>query len=168
MKKALESIIVMRKTRFGPELLSNPGFETAGAGGADVFANWVETAGDGTISDETTLVHSGSHACKQERGTTVIDILQQLAGIVPGQSYHFTFWTRGDGTNAGRYAVYDVTHATGIIAVTSTGVSGTTYTKVSVDFTAPAGCVEIQLLLYTSAVNSSIAYFDDVSLRKNL
>ena len=28
-------------------LLLNPGFETAGGGGADIWANWSETAGDG-------------------------------------------------------------------------------------------------------------------------
>lgn len=49
----------------GAELLSNTGFETAGAGGADVFANWTETtAGTSTVNDETVDFDAGAHACR--------------------------------------------------------------------------------------------------------
>lgn len=41
-------------------LLSNPGFEIAGGGGADVFASWAET---GTISAETVAPDAGSVSC---------------------------------------------------------------------------------------------------------
>src|SRR3990172_7900670 len=52
--------------RLGTEILAilNPGFEVAGAGGADIWANWVETAGDGALANETTEVHSGVDAAK--------------------------------------------------------------------------------------------------------
>ena len=33
-------------------LLANPGFETAGGGDPDFWANWTETAGDGALANE--------------------------------------------------------------------------------------------------------------------
>src|SRR3990170_8781110 len=50
------------------EHLANGGFETAGAGGADVWGSWTETAGDGALANETTLVHGGSDAAKITAG----------------------------------------------------------------------------------------------------
>src|SRR3990170_1049333 len=50
------------------EHLVNGGFETAGAGGADVWGSWTETAGDGALANETTLVHGGSDAAKITAG----------------------------------------------------------------------------------------------------
>src|SRR4030065_403093 len=46
----------------------NGGFETAGAGGADVWATWAETAGDGALANETTIVHGGREAGKDTAG----------------------------------------------------------------------------------------------------
>src|SRR3972149_3921648 len=52
------------------EHLANGGFETAGAGGADVWGSWTETAGDGALANETTLVHGGADAAKSTAGAT--------------------------------------------------------------------------------------------------
>lgn len=151
----------------GAERMSNPGFETAGGGGADVFANWDESVGDGTIVDETTLVRGGGHAAKLTSGPTFNTRVIHAAGslaVLPYVSYEFSFWTRGDGANAGRYLVWDTTNGAVINGVTTTGVPGTTYTRVTVPFTTPAGCVAVSLSLYGPAVNGGIVYFDDVSV----
>lgn len=146
-------------------LLSNPGFETAGVGGADIWASWVETAGDGTLANETTLKHEGSDAAKMTAGAGVNTSIQQNITVVAGKQYKLRFWTRGDGTYGGRYKVYDNDNAANIINLTATGVTGTTYTVVAVSFAAPSGCTSAFVRLQCPSTDTGIAYFDacDVS-----
>jgi hypothetical protein len=158
------------------ELIGNGGFETAGAGGADVFDVWTEAAGTGAIADEGELVHGGSHAAKLTAGATANTTLRPsnassldatgagLVGVFPGMRCTLSFWTRGDGANAGRYAVYDNSNGAYIRTTVSSGVTGTTYTRVSYSFTVPAGCYAVQVTLFCPAAEGGIAYFDDVSL----
>lgn len=161
------------------DLIENGGFETAGAGGADVWGTWIETVGDGAIADEGTLVHGGSHAAKLTAGATRNTVIRpsnissaniyatnQIA-VTAGVSYTLSFWTRGDGTNAGRYSIYDQNNAAFIRSTVTTGVTGTSYTQVTYPFTAPAGCFQILITLWCPNVNAGVAYFDDVSLTAN-
>ncbi len=156
----------------GNELLANIGFETAGAGGADVFANWTENAGDGAIARTTVAgeFHSGVAACKLARGAAagVPAQVDQVITVVPGVTYTLTFWTRGDGTNAGRYYIYDVTNGAVIVDYTETGVTGAAFAQKQVTFTAPAGCVSARMQLLCPAANSGWACFDDTSLQATL
>lgn len=150
---------------YGSELVLNPGFETAGGGGADVWANWGETVSDGAIADEVTLVHGGAHAAKITSGALQNTTVPSTFAVTAGQTYYYAFWTRGDGTNAGRYYVYDQTNAAYIVTLVSTGVPGTTYSLVSGSFTTPANCSSVSLVFRVPAANGGIAYFDDVSLK---
>lgn len=151
----------------------NPGFETAGEGGADVFAGWTEGAGDGAIADETTIVHSGSHSCKLTGGASnncrIWYIHYVSLDIYKGKQFTFKFWTRGDGTNAGQWRVYDVTHAAYIRTLVSTGVTGTEWTEVTGTFTVPsgAGTIEFWTTFWCPSTNGGVAYFDDYSLTYN-
>jgi hypothetical protein len=122
---------------YGSELIQNTGFET-GAGNP-VFGSWPQSIGDGAIAVEGTLVHSGSQAAKLTSGPTANTFINQYFTVTPGSTYQFTFWTRGDGTNTGRYQIYDGTHGASIIVATSTGISGTAYQLVTGTFTAPVG-----------------------------
>jgi len=154
------------------ELLDDGDFETAGAGGADVFASWAETAGTGAIEDEGTLVHGGDHAAKLTAGSSANTLIKASPlptndgniPIRPGTSCALTFWTRGDGTNAGRYQVYDVTNGAFIRTTVTTSITGTTYTLVTYTFTVPDGCYAVNINLVCPSANGGIAYFDDVSL----
>jgi hypothetical protein len=146
----------------GPELVLNPGFETAGGGGADIWADWTEVVFDGALADEGVLVHSGAHAAKITRGTADTQVYDTFA-VTPLVQYTVRFWTRGDGTNAGRYGVYDFTHSAQILPLATTSIPGTVYQQVSVSFTAPAGCILAGVQLLCPAVLGGIAYFDDVS-----
>ncbi len=151
----------------GGELLSNEGFETAGGGGADIWADWVENAGDGTLANEVVLIHGGSDAAKVTGGATPYSCyFQQNSVVTAGKLYKFTFWTRGDGTNAGHYLTYDATHAQVIHPFTSTGITGTSYTQVTVYVTAPAGCTSLLVRLGVPPAEGGIAYFDDVSVKE--
>jgi hypothetical protein len=50
--------------------VDNHDFETAGGGGADVFSDWTESAGDGAIADGTTEAYRGDACLKLTSGAT--------------------------------------------------------------------------------------------------
>ena len=113
--------------------MTNGSFETAGAGGADVFANWTETASDGAIADEGSLVKKGSHACKLTAGASVNTRIGNTGAsdrltVVAETDYKLSVWTRGDGTYSGFYQIYDHSNGANIVAKTTLAVTGTTYT----------------------------------------
>ena len=152
-------IAVMTKALVAGNLFSNGGFETAGAGGADVFGSWTEHAADGAIADEETLFHGGAHAVKITAGTEAVYVLQTFV-VIPEQSYRLSFWTRGDGDVAGRYEIDDQTAAAAIVATVASGVVGEDYEQVVVDFDAPAGCLLAQVVFHSSST-AGIHYLDD-------
>jgi len=151
-------------TAAGPELLTNGGFETAGDGGVDIWAGWTEEALDGALANETGSRHGGDDAAKITAGSAMTTHVWQAITVVPGQVYTFSFWTRGDGTNAGRYAVYDVTNGAYIYNWLTTGVSGATYVQDVVTITVPAGCISAYIMVCCPPLNGGIAYFDDVTV----
>ncbi len=153
-------------TNFGAEKLTNGGFETSGGGGDDVFGTWSETKGSGTIADEGTIVHGGAHACKMTSGVSDDCHIDQDIAATPGKLHKLVMWARGDGTNAGRYYIYDVTNSAVITNTTSTGIIGTSYTKVEVWFTAPIGCVSVRIRLWSPVASGGICYYDDVSIKE--
>jgi hypothetical protein len=143
----------------------NGGFETAGGGGADIWGTWVETAGDGVIAAETTDPYWGTEAAKLTAGATAnTEITQASITTIASTKYYLTFWTKGDGTNAGRYSIYDVSNAAYIVTNVSTAVTGTGWTKYQVSFTTPASCIQIRIELECPAASGGIAYFDQVSV----
>ncbi len=158
----------------GPDLverLGNGGFETAGGGGADVFADWAETAGTGTIVQTNVAgrFRSGSFACQLTAGAGSNTKVDQTITVTPGQTYVLCIWTRGDGANAGRYGVYDVTNAAYITAVTSTGVTGAAFARVYVTFTAPATCNSVMLELWCPpGGGGKWCCFDDISIQQSV
>lgn len=161
---------VMGKTSDTLVANANGGFETDGAGGADVFASWTETYGTtGVIAKETTIVHEGGStaSCKITQATPAVNVnVSTTVGSQRGRTYEVSFWTRGDGTNAGRYAIYA---GAWIVAFnTTTGVTGTTWTKVTQTFTVSGsigdGAVDLNLYLSGPAAAGGVAYFDDVTI----
>lgn len=137
-------------------------FETLGAGGADVFASWTETAGSGEIAYETDYRASGAYSCKLTYVTGEAYITHAVT-VTASAECTLTFWTRGDDSVAGQYTIYDATNAADIVAKTSTGVTGTTWTKKSVTFDVPATCTSVGIYFHSPA-SAGDAYFDDVKL----
>ena len=115
-----------------------------------------------------TTPHSGVKSCKLTAGvgknTYVYSRFIGATALSPNGKYSLKFWTRGDGTYAGQYYVYDVTHSADIIAKTSTAITGTTWTQISTSFTVPVGCLSLDVYFYCPDTNTGIAYFDDASL----
>lgn len=154
----------------GPELLSNTGFETWPSG---LPTGWLAGAGTPAgIALETTIVHSGSNAVKMVTGTPPTGYSPNInvanLSVTPGSTYIISFWTRGDGTNAGGYGIYDRSHSQYSVSLgTTTTVAGTSYQQVTIQWTAPAGCTAIDFFL-TSKLSTAgaTAYFDDVSFKQ--
>lgn len=148
----------------GANQVLNNSFETAGGGSPDIFSDWAETLGDGNIADETSLVYDGSHACKMYSGPSSDTVINQTFTVSPGDEIIYSFWTRGDGTYAGQYRIRDITNGADILAQTSTGVSGATYTKIYYKFTVPALCTSVRIYFYCPSTSTGTAYFDMVEM----
>jgi len=128
-------------------------------------SNWIEAVGDGSVAREDTEVYAGTYSCKLTGGATPqwLPRILQVVSVTAGRTYWLSFWTRGDGINAGRYRVYDLTGDVPgeVIAQTSTGITGEGWQQINVNFVAPAGSTALQLFLYGPNASGGIVYFDD-------
>lgn len=141
--------------------LLNPGFENPGGGGADIWANYTETAGDGALANEVVIVHQGTDSCKMTSGlTSNTNVFGDAMVSVPGTVRRFRFYTYGDGVNAGRYAIYDITNGAYITPITSTGITAAAWGMVAAQYTVPVGCVSVRKEYWCPPVNGGICYFD--------
>ena len=145
-------------------LLLNPGFETAGAA-PPVWANWSETVGDGALANEVVVIHEGADAAKMTAGVTRDTTIFQAISVTAGRKYRLRFYTRGDGTYDGQYEIWDSTNFSTISGQVSTGVTGTTYTALVIEFTAPVGCTVVRIYFYCPNTNGGVCYFDACELR---
>jgi hypothetical protein len=147
------------------DILSNGGFETLGGGGGDVYALWSENAGDGAIANETTIIHGGSNACKITAGVNANTwVFHGSLAFIPGETATITVWVYGDGTNYGRYALYDDSNGGWIQSLTSIGINAAAWTEVTIEFTVPDGCFLGRLYLACPGVPGGIVYYDDAEL----
>ena len=151
------------------ELMTNGGFETRTGtdndGVSDTFSGWTAVG----VSDPTrraessTTKYAGTRALKLTGDTWTPYVYQSNIVVHPGESYLLSFYTRGDGSSAGSYAITDDVNETAIVSLTSTGVAATTYTLVSCVFTVPIDCTVITISLW-APLTSGTCYFDQVSL----
>jgi len=150
------------------ELTTNGGFETAAAGGDAPFGTWVETiGGTDTITDETGAgdFYLGAHSAKLTYVDSGVTHVQQPITTTALKLYKLEFYTKGD--VAGRYQVIDLTADpdVDIVAATATGVTGTTWTKVTKYFYTPTSCVSVGIRLLAPA-SAGYAFYDYVSVRQ--
>lgn len=143
------------------ELLLNGGFEEDGAA-PPVFADWSQVTTGGSITAEATDFATGAQAAKLTNATGQPYLYQEVT-VVANTWYRLRLATRGDGSVAGNYRVYDVSNAADIIATTATGVSGAAYNTVTAEFLTPTGCTSIRLYLLAPA-SAGDAYFDDATI----
>lgn len=156
---------------YGPNLLTNGSFETYDGtqddGTADTFTGWTIASAAGVTHEATATCKSGTNAFKYNYASTSSPQFYQDVTVVPGTRYAVTFWTRGDGVRAARFRIRDVTHTADIVATTSTGVSGTTYTLYRSVVVAPAGCVSMRIEFFPASTTSAhVVYIDDVQIRQ--
>jgi hypothetical protein len=105
LKKATLNLYYANWTR-PPNLINasknNGGFETAGAGGADVFANWGEQAGNGKIVRDTVDYYEGSASVRFDTNTTNQYMYQDVLPASPNnyKRYRYSFAAKTNTTNA--------------------------------------------------------------------
>lgn len=155
----------------GDNLIINGGFESVGAsgsGGINLFSPaWVGTApGTSSIAAVASPVHSGSTAAMLARligDVGNIPSIKQLVTVTAGSSYQLSFWPRGNGAISCAYKVRNETAGSDIVALTNTSID-TSYSQVTIQFIAPAGCATISVTFQPSS--DWFCYVDDVSLYK--
>jgi hypothetical protein len=163
MNDLLGSSVALNHGSATGSLVRNGGFEQSPSG-ANTFEHWNLAPGTGTITKTTTAgeFHSGAAAVKMTSiGANVA--ISQKHSVQPGSQWRLSFWTRGDGVNAGQYYVFKGDYSGTLIPITSTGISGIEYQQVTADFTVPAGVTTIEIDFKT-AINGAAFYVDDVSL----
>jgi len=138
---------------------TNGDFETAGAS-PPTFANWTDYPGTGTIADETTIVHAGSHSVKLTNGGTGNTFVYAYIPVGPGRIVTFSVWCRGDGTRAGNVRGKD-SAGNDILASTTTGVTGLTWElKTFTCNPIPAGTVGAYIRLVCPSVSGNFCFFE--------
>lgn len=145
------------------ELLVNGGFETADPTGVYTFEGWGNLGTDGTISQSPLSPHSGTYCVSITAGASTNKQVGTSVRVRPGVTYEWTFWSKGSA--AGRYEVRNNADDSSVVALTSTGVTGTVWTQYTVQFTAPTGCNSVSIRLRCPATNGQTAFFDDTSMK---
>jgi hypothetical protein len=137
-------------TLVAAEIFGNAGFETAGGGGGDVFADWGEFKADGVIADELVIVHGGGHAASLTRVASTCYL--QQAGMTLTREYTLSAWARADsGTPTMGY---------GQAGAASSVVISTSYTQYQMTLTASSSAN----VVFTNYTDGSTIYIDDASL----
>jgi hypothetical protein len=150
------------------ERLFNGGFETAGAGAPDLWANWVEHASDGTVADETPLLSSGhsAHSVKLTSGANKDTwVVQNEIQVTPGELLTIHLWVYGDGAHPGRYGFYDTFNNGWIQALTPVSSSASAWVENTFTLTIPAGSYQAALFLAGPDYEGGLSYFDDISVK---
>ena len=163
----------------GPELATNGTFETWSD--TTHTSNWdcsgyINKNSWGTI-ERITDSYSGTYAAKITTGSVISSFTPYIGtssanviSVTPGEVYTYSFWTKGDGTYAGTYGVYDVTHTRYIDGYgysTSTYVTATTWTQVTKEITIPAGCTQVKIQVGGNMTHAgAVAYFDSASFKQ--
>ncbi len=160
------------------DIMYNGGFERMGSGGADLFQNWIESAGLGTIA-RTTIAgqvrpNSSSVAAVKlttgASGDTLVrqDFSTSDLAFVPGATYKISGWSRGDGTNRGRIRVFASADLLPTWSSSPITTISTTYAPFEATFTVPANVTAFSVYCYNPVALGGVAYFDDLSLRQYL
>jgi lysophospholipase L1-like esterase len=139
---------------------------------ATALTSWTKylAGGVAALDREGTIKHGGSYSAKLTNGASAghyaAIISADITNIVPGQTYRFSVWHYGDGTNNSAYNVEWWTGAswtgqqTGVLAH-----SAASWGQVSVDVVAPANATKARLTLRNqSAAVGQVSYFDDASV----
>jgi hypothetical protein len=158
----------------GDNLISNGGFEDAGGGGADVFADWVESNTNGTIEQSGDYKKADDYSCglslKTDVGGNFAQVVQDI--VTDAETvYRLQFWSVVVDpipvhTYGHQYRIYDNTGSADIVAWTEVTPYGEEFVLTEVVFTTPASCISVEIAFKTGAfVDSTVwSYIDVVSV----
>ncbi len=159
----------------GTEIITNGGFEvftgTEDDTAEDSWTGWiVDHYGIEAKALAVTGAHGGSYAVKLLTGSTggktdycYVDSVNTVTGST---EYTLSYWAKGDGTNQGTLRIWhNSTPAEPISPLLYSGVTGSTWTKITYTFTTPANVTSISLVFYSPDAANSYCFVDDVSLQ---
>jgi hypothetical protein len=147
-------------------LATNGDFQSA------LSTGWTEndvSGTDGVINRTTGEKHNGTHSVYLQTAADNdrVSIRNTLGSFTVGDKYLVTYWTKADSTNPGqlRHKVYRA--GGGVVSEADSGVSGTTWTQVSFQFTVThAESHTLEFLSPTGDSSINTAYVDDVVVTK--
>lgn len=134
-------------------------------GTSDTFTGWSNAGtGAGATIEATATANGGANAVKL--GPAIGPRLRKNITVLPGATLQNRFWTRASGgTGSLNLGWYNNTGNATIIAVTATGVTGTTYAQYTQSGVVPIGCISLALDYYSQRDGSNEwVYLDDVVL----
>jgi endo-1,4-beta-xylanase len=143
-------------------LISNPGFETAGSG--KLFANWTDlNHSNGTFSDAGSAgAHAGSHAlqatCVAGGNNYNTQILSDTWPTTPAKQYIISYWIKG--ASAGSIQ-FEIRNSDGSVNYQGGKTVSTGWTQISYTYTAPGTTMAIAFDL---GGNANTFYIDDLSV----
>jgi hypothetical protein len=158
----------------GDNLLNNPSFETAGGGGADVFANWTEENYDATyriILQDGATSTDGSYSCKLQAaandGTTDFAVRQSIP-LTGDTWYRLTFdyyyYSRTQGEL--EFFIYDGTNAEYLTPVEYLEIITYDWKSVTINFKCNTTSANTIIQVGIENETNGIAYFDNFDLRE--
>lgn len=145
-----------------PNLVANPGFETAGSG--KLFANWSDlNHSNGTFSDAgAALAHSGSHAlqavCTAGGNNYNTQILSDTWPTTVGKSYTISYWIKGAAAGS---IQFEIRNADASVNYQGGKAVTTGWTQISYSYTATTATMAIAFDL---GGNANTFYIDDLSV----
>jgi hypothetical protein len=153
---------------YGANLVLNGSFETAGGGGADVFANWTENAGSGSIQRDLATVYpvlGGAASCRLIGGVSQDTWVSQNIAVTAGQVYAFSFkYFMTGNPNYMRASILNATAGGTVIhSVEQTAQLLNLWSAYSIFVTIPAGCASATVRFDAPPSTVNI-YIDLVSL----
>lgn len=157
------------------ELVANSGFETSGAGGADVFASWTETTdGSSTINRDTSNKYSGDASCRMDiDGDDSVAMLNQVVTLVIGKQYRLSLWYKHEGSDISRLLFTDSPAGDHTLQSNGTWVgssielpNSTTWAYFSVDFYPIGDHTDYTLQVSRFNNENNSIWFDAVSVRE--
>lgn len=149
------------------QLLVNNGFQTAGAGAPDIFANWTENAGAGTILQSAIGRPNSPDAVNPycAKLTTVLEAMNrdtymyQEMSLAAERSYAASVWHKGSSSGTAYSAKR---HLAGALRWGSIfGHADAEWVKCATSFYTPVGVTAVDFFLYGPS-NTGTNYFDDV------
>jgi hypothetical protein len=113
---------------------------------SQTFTNAIWLSANTSVTANTTVAPNGTVTASTLTVTaSLASLFKQNVTVIAGQTYTFSFYVlRGTATDM-RYSVYNNTASAEIIVSTSyyASTNSTTWSRISVTFTTPAGCTNI-------------------------
>ena len=142
------------------EQRTNLALYSGGIGGT----GWT-TSGALTVTANAVAGPTGGTTATRIQTTGSASVYQNVT-VAASTAYTFTLYAKNNSGTKAEYSVYDVTHATNIYAETSylSSINGSTWTRVTVAFTTPAGCVSVNIYPIRATGSGVDLYLDCAQL----